>query len=219
MDPRDPITGMPMTTADLRKAEDALVTNVFSFDVKVWDPDAVPTGSTLATGDYVDIGKMWPGTPPSGAINTPGPIPSNGTPAGLPGFQPATPDGPIPGTWPPKRRPGLIGTAVPPTPNHRGFGEPFGYDATTSPPYAIPPGIVPDMPFGMLRADLSLCRTYDTWCTAYTKPTPRVNASSAPVVPVAPPYIVPVRGIQIKIRFADPETRLTREITIAQELQ
>jgi hypothetical protein len=75
------------------------------------------------------------------------------------------------------------------------------------------------MPFGMLRADLSLCRTYDTWCTAYTKPTPRVNASSAPVVPVAPPYIVPVRGIQIKIRFADPETRLTREITIAQELQ
>ena len=65
--------------------------------------------------------------------------------------------------------------------------------------------------WGILGATI-LARTYDTWCTAYTKPT------QARVIPVAPPYIVPLRGIQIKIRFVDPATRLTREITIVQEL-
>ena len=72
---------------------------------------------------------------------------------------------------------------------------------------------VPGMPLGLRRAPASLSRTYDTWCTAYTKPT------QMGVVPVAPPYIVALRGIQIKIRFVDPDTRLTREITIIQELQ
>jgi hypothetical protein len=86
-------------------------------------------------------------------------------------------------------------------------------------------------PNGMLRAPFNLCRTYDTWCTAYTKPTTQYFTDSnsngswdageptSPVTPVAPPYIVPLRGLQIKIRFVDPDTRTTREITITQELQ
>jgi type II secretory pathway pseudopilin PulG len=191
--------------ANGRPSEDAILTDVISFDVKVWDPDAVPTGSTLATGAFVDLGKMWPGA--SGSVTTPGPTPSNGTQAGFPGQLPVTANGPTPFVWPPDRRPAV------PNPDHRGFGEPFGYDGAGSPPYAIPPGVALDMPLGMLRAPMSLCRKYDTWCSAYTKPT------QVGVIPVAPPYVVPVRGIQIKIRFADPESRLTREITIVQELQ
>jgi hypothetical protein len=58
-----------------------------------------------------------------------------------------------------------------------------------------------------------LLHTYDTWCTAYSKP------AHVGMKPVGPPYIAPVRGIQIKIRFVDPETRHTRETTIVQELQ
>jgi len=188
-----------------RPAEEAVLTNVFSFDVKVWDPDAVPTGSTLATGAYVDLGKMWPGA--SGSVTTPGPTPSNGTPAGFPGQLPVNANGPVPAVWPPVRQAGVV------NPDHRGLAKPFGYDASASPPMAIPAGVASDMLLGMFRAPLSLCRTYDTWCTAYTKPTQQN------VIPVAPPYIVPLRGIQIKIRFADPESRLTREITIVQELQ
>jgi hypothetical protein len=70
----------------------------------------------------------------------------------------------------------------------------------------------------MQRAPFNLARTYDTWCTAYTKPT------QVGVIPVAPPYIVPLRGIEIQIRFVeyDDERRtslLTKEITIVQELQ
>jgi type II secretory pathway pseudopilin PulG len=194
-----------LNTTARRPAEDAILTNVYSFDVKVWDPDAIPSGSMLATGAYVDLGKMWPGA--SGSVNTPGPTPTNGTPAGFPGNTPAPANGPLPGTWPPARRPNVL------NPDHRGFAEPFGFDTSSSPPYAIPAGVAPDMPLGMFRSPISLCRTYDTWCSAYTKPI------QVGVVPVAPPYMVPLRGIQIKIRFADPETRLTREITIVQELQ
>ncbi len=212
-----PPAGNPRNNVNLnrtatRPAEEAILTNVFSFDVKVWDPDARPNGSVLATGAYVDLGKMWPGA--SGSVTTPGPTPSNGTPSLS---TPMPPNGPAPGIWPPARRLGVL------NPDHRGFGEPFGYDSL----FAIPYGVVLDMPLGMLRAPVSLCRTYDTWCSAYTKPTQvwqDLNSNGVPDygepgVPVAPPYIVPVRGIQIKIRFADPQTRLTREITFVQELQ
>jgi hypothetical protein len=78
--------------------------------------------------------------------------------------------------------------------------------------WAIPPGSSV-LPLGMLQAPAALARTYDTWCSAYTHPTQQG------VTPVAPPYIVPLRSIQIKIRYVDPETRLTRELTIVQELQ
>jgi hypothetical protein len=188
-----------------RPAEEALLTNVRSFDVKVFDSDSIPNGSTLPTGTFVDLGKFWPGAYPP--VTAPGPTPSGGSLSGLPGYSPGPPAGPAPGTWPPARPVGV------PVPSGRGFGAPFGYDSSSSPPYAIPPGVVPDLPSGMYRAPLNLAWTYDTWCTAYTKPT------QAGVVPVAPPYIVPLRGIQIKIRFVEPETRLTREITIIQELR
>jgi hypothetical protein len=273
-------------TTATRVAEDAIATNVVSFDVKAWDPDAIPNpnGTGAPTGAYVDLGKLWPGASPS--VVAPGPRPSNGTPAGLPGYLPNPPFGPLPGSWPPSRLPwpgpdrlfgtpddvlmvgwdGKPGVAVVDDdgdgvvddisemfwlgsddvrPDGRGFGEPFGYDSTISPAYAIPPGygldlqpgvagtdddgngatddaaeygwsgsddILGNPPLGMLRAPFRLARSYDTWCTAYTKPT------QFRVQPVAPPYIAPLRGIQIKIRFVDPATRLTREITIIQEL-
>jgi type II secretory pathway pseudopilin PulG len=256
LDAGEDVNGNGILDLPTRVAEDAILLNVLSFDVKVWDPDAQPTGLTLATGAYVDLGKMWPGA--SGSVNTPGTTPSNGTLVGLPGRFPVfpfDPQGPVAGTWPPARTAGLPGSPL--APDHRGFGEPFGFnwpDPTNfpgwpaSPPYAIPPAIGPDgqpgqagtdddgdgvtdnmselgwagtddvpyigyPPLGMLRAPFSMCRTYDTWCTSYTKP------AQMSIPPIAPPYIVPVRGIQIKIRFADPQTRLTREITIVQELQ
>jgi hypothetical protein len=140
-------------------------------------------------------------------------------------------------------------------PAGRGFAEPFGYNLGPGvPSYALyglgldtTPGRAgvdddangtvddafdigwpdSDDPTPMLRAPFALARTYDTWCTAYTRPRQlpqdfngngRFDTNEW-VRPVAPPYIVPLRGIQIKIRYADPESRLTREITIIQELQ
>ena len=258
-----------------RPAEDALLTNVLSFDVKVWDPDVIlyedmdrdgvldpgedlnGSGSlenlSLGAGAYVDLGKLADSNHPS--YTMPGPNPSSGSPAGLPAYlSPVLPvpfPYPQPGTWPPERAalppltedpqnlplPGVIGY-------RRGFAMPFGSllaDSTPNTPglaipffnQNLPPNIdpnirgTPGLPLGMARAPASLNRTYDTWCTAYTKPTrvwrdddgDGLPSFGDPGVPVAPPYIVPVRGIQIKIRFVDPDSQLTREITIVQELQ
>jgi type II secretory pathway pseudopilin PulG len=322
-DPRHPTTNVPLGYYPYRSAEDVVMVNVLSFDIKVWDPDAVPNpaGTGPATGAFVDLGKMWPGA--SGSVGTPGPMPTAGSPQGYPGLFPTpafVPPGPRPFEWPPgpplpwlgpDGRPGFAGVddngngvvddtgemgfagsddilAMGPDrkpgfagvdddgdgivdnitelfwpgsddirPGGRGFGMPFGWNATPpGPPYAIPPSFGPDgQPgragvdddgngtvddiselgwpgsdddIGMYRCPMSLARTYDTWCSAYTKPVQAgidgngsgtIDIPAERVVPVAPPYIVPLRAIQIKIRFVDPSSRLTREVTIVQELK
>jgi hypothetical protein len=200
--PADP---RPFGSAATRGAEDALLTNVLSFDVKAWDPDAKPDPSaalTIAnmTGAFVDIGKLADSALP--AWSAPGPPPSSGSPLGPPGSTLAG-SYPRPGTWPPER-PVLAPDSGPPPGYKRGFAAPW---------LGCPALVVPDLPGGMAPAPAALARTYDTWCTAYTRP------ADPTVTPVGPPYIVPLRGIQIKIRFVHPDTRVTREITIVQELQ
>jgi len=230
-----------LNSTALRPAEDAVLTNVLSVDMKVWDPDAISTppfsyGGGPPTGAYVDLGKMClnPSNSPTATPSylAPGAYPSSGTSYGLPGADPNASSGyggfastyPKPSLWPPDRPllAWLREAEVPGVPAfpgvggyRRGFAMPFGMlkvDGNyNSFGYAVPTN-APGLTLGMLQAPQSLWRTYDTWCSAYTKPT------QVGVVSVAPPYIIPVRGIQIKIRFADPETRLTREITIVQEL-
>jgi hypothetical protein len=251
-----------------RPAEDVLMTNVLSFDIKAWDPDAIPDPARRptapqpvpplnpadTTGAFVDLGK---GADPAAADPSYlaiGPNPSSGTPFGPPGLSFSTATSTLPffglgqypaaGTWPPQRpvsaplaEPSYPATAspsgyfVPPglVGFRRGFAYPFGTllpDGTlNTSDFAIGPA--PGLPFGMLRAPAALSRTYDTWCVAYTKPEQTwqdtIGSNGAPErgepgMPMAPPYIVPLRGIQIKIRFVDPDTRLTREVTIVQEL-
>jgi hypothetical protein len=283
-------------------AEDAILTNVISFDIKVWDSDAIPNptrrpragilpplSSADATGSFVDLGKSSNAFAADPSYLVTGPYPSSGTPAGPPSvtFSAATAPTcypfagagspsttPRPGIWPPQR-PLLLLVGPPPawteqapfaepllpatlSGNYhvppgmagyrRGFGMPYGAmlpDGTQNntpwavtplamagpPPTYLPPAgfppAAPGLPLGLLRAPTALARTYDTWCSVYTKPTQLwqdttgdgIPTIGEPGIPVAPPYIVPLRGIQIKIRFVDPDTRLTRELTIIQELQ
>jgi hypothetical protein len=218
---------------------------------------AVSYSGLPPTGAFVDLGKFSNPVVTDASYETPGPYPSSGTPYGFPGMDPAVAatifgpsfalSYPRATVWPPERPlPPLFNwfaepVAAFPVPGmggyRRGFAMPFGAilpngllnNATNNPglsAWVIPPGSSA-LPLGMLRAPAALNRTYDTWCSAYTRPTQQFNDLNGngvqdgepSVVPVAPPYIVPLRAIQIKIRFVDPDTRLTREITIVQELQ
>lgn len=246
-----------------RPAEDAVMTDVLSFDVKVLDLDATAVPAAVysgvpPTGAFVDLGKFTNPLATDASYAIPGPYPSSGTPYGFLGIDPTVASAlfglppaffayPRAGVWPPERplppfnwfpepvaafpAPGMGGY-------RRGFAMPFGAilpngllnNATNNPSFSawvIPPGSSV-LPQGMLRAPAALNRTYDTWCSAYTRPTQQFNdlnsngvqnGGEPSVLPVAPPYIVPLRAIQIKIRFVDPDTQLTRELTIVQELQ
>ncbi len=196
-----PVGGVPADPTlfnSARPREDALMTNVLSFDVKVWDPDAQPVPGAAASGAFVDLGKNFPAG--SASASVPGPIPSAGSP-GVPMVYP----------WPPRR-------GIP-----RGFGAPWPGDPGPDGMFGTADDAVLAAWKGPNNVDEGgggddglwrrLLHTYDTWCTAYSKP------AHVGMKPVGPPYIAPVRGIQIKIRFVDPETRHTRETTIVQELQ
>ncbi len=55
-------------------------------------------------------------------------------------------------------------------------------------------------------------RTYDTWSTTYLSAPADPETTSYP-----PPYPVPLRGIQVKIRIFEPDSRLIREVTVIQD--
>ncbi len=223
-----PNVPVPLAT---RVAEDVLLTGVRSFDIKVWDPDG--GGATLGSigaGAFVDLGygleDIFAGTSGNGPFGTfgppPGPYPSTGSIGGKGNFDDFLALSPLnanlialnnylnPGkpmvdlndiSWPPER-----GRTT------RGFGTPWG-GFISYPPHSL----------GMSSAPSVLWRTYDTWCSAYSKPDLGVPPTSSPNANItrgatAPPYVVPLRGIQIKIRFTEPESGQTREITLVQEL-
>ena len=234
-------TAPPNLTANLprpRAGEDALLTGVVSFDVKVWDPAggaytrAEVYAGQMGPGAFVDIGYAaedylgrTTGQGPYGANGPPpGPLPGLGLLGGanwndsmiglrpwpLPGF-PSPTFSPGPNRfWPPRRDLGA----------YPGFGNPWlGFPG-------LPPASDitanerqrPTYVETMLPPPRCLWRTFDTWCTAYTIP-PRLAADHVPAAGVAPPYPLPIRAIQIKIRFVEERTGLTRELTIVEELR
>jgi hypothetical protein len=172
--------------------DDLILTNVRSFDVKAYDPDA-PLYSTAANGlfssGYQDLGY--------GAASYVSGLPANnnGTPVlPLPPFQ---------------------ASGSPQGFGHEGRVPPLPTDFRFHP--RRPALNVGDPGLGVIR----LTRTFDTWSTAYTG-APDADIllngyfpTSPPIYPsFPPPYPSPLRGIQIQIRVVDPRNEKSKVLTI-----
>jgi hypothetical protein len=224
IDPAGIYTGNHQTYANVaRVSEDAILTNVIGFDVKVWDPGApiVQNGNnntvlvpgdpgyiqTLETNDnnkispigygaYVDLNYLYPYRKDAGATAA--------------NFKPNTF---LPSAF---SGPGNMSSGL------------QGSDPGTD---------------GGSNQCVPACSVYDTWCTRfdnYYYGNPNVAPTSSPNVPLGdtshdgfdnnnvgvvdnagekltwPPYSAPLRGIQVKIRVYEPDSRQVREVTVTQ---
>ncbi len=60
--------------------------------------------------------------------------------------------------------------------------------------------------------DAGLMRVYDTWSTSYL-----INPNDSEPSSISPPYPSALRGIQVKIRVFEPDSRHIREVTVIQD--
>jgi len=172
-----------------RVAEDVILTNVIGFDIQVWDPGApVISNATLAIG---------PGDEGFDAVTQPSPVASYGAYVDLgywPGYSPAQ-------------------GAPQPQFHHNGAAK-SGLASTGE-------------------------RVYDTWSTHYEHDgidqhgdgevdlaTDGFDNNNNGIVDdvgnlgeheTTPPYPAPLRGIRVKIRAFDPDSRQIREVTVVQD--
>ena len=118
----------------------------------------------------------------------------------------------------------------------------LGYDNVNYDPNYAPTGGVPaklfyhtGVPQSGLQSINQVARTYDTWSTHYETEGRQAGDTAAgqstnglddnnnglvdePLELIAPPpYPAPLRGIQVKIRTFDPDSRQIREVTVIQE--
>ena len=114
----------------------------------------------------------------------------------------------------------------------------LGYAGSAYVPYDNPPATQPRYYFNHLgdpRSGLAAtggagtptsARVYDTWSEFYNQAlytpvdgfdggTGAVDGPNEPRLP--PPYPAPLRGIQIKIRTFEPDSRQVREMTVVQD--
>jgi hypothetical protein len=204
-------TNANYTPARLLWDDDLILTNVRSFDVKAYDPDAALYNAiNFYNAGYYDLG-YGVGTPAIGAsANPPSGLQTNslllsGTPTSL---------------WDDNNNPRGFG--------HQGRMPPFVSDNRLNPlrPFNLngTPNNVGDNGSNVVR----LARVFDTWSTAYTSaPDVDVNGNGAPInllsgnanfLPIYPSYPAPypaaLRGIQIQIRVSDPRGERTKVLTI-----
>ena len=221
----DPITGTLQSYGDrTRVAEDVILTNVLSFDVKVWDPGApvleATDGSALLPGDPGYIQRLIDLN--SGGVN----VLSYGAYVDL-NYMCRLGTGGI-NTYLSNLGPLL------PRPLFHWAGDARSRLRGTEPNVNIP------LPDELLPA------VYDTWSFHYERDgfdqdqdglfdegtngfdddgTGGVDdagdLNAVPPVPgeleAPPPYPYPLRGIQVKIRTFDPDSRQIREVTVEQE--
>lgn len=189
--------------------DDLIATNVRSFDVKAFDPDAsLYVNSTTLNANaqgYYDLGY--------------------GSDSRLPGYDfnlaTSTPGRYFPGGdfTRPLRGLGHEGRMPPLTADNRADAN-FPVRNTSG---GFQYNNVGDNSQTILR----LRRTYDTWSTTYTAApsegldpfygpnNPTSNGNNRPIMPSFPaPYPVPLRGIQIQIRTEDPQHTKTKVLTI-----
>jgi prepilin-type N-terminal cleavage/methylation domain-containing protein len=178
--------------------DDLVCTNVRSFDIKAYDPDAslYTNGGTnfLPSAGYYDLGFALQG---NAAL-------LNQTPTTL---------------WDNNGQPQGFG--------HAGRIPPLTTDNRLNPSHpSVQGGInnnnVGDNNNGVIR----LTRVWDTWSTDYTN-APDVDIflngypGTNPGLPIYPsypaPYTSPLRGIQIQIRIADPRNEHVKTLTIRQD--
>jgi len=207
--PMDPITGVltqfqvaPDTNSDgqpdvrLRVGEDVVLTNVIGFDVKVWDPQA----PVVSDGNVV----LQPGDPgyPAALQDALGPNPT---------FQVMAYGAYV--------DLGYGGSAVLAAAGDRRSGLADLYPDNTT------PRVFPT-------------RVYDTWSLYYEHDgTDQWNdglvdlgtdgfdnnndgvVDDSAEMEAPPPYPVPLRGIQVRIRVFEPDTKQIREVTVVQDFR
>ncbi len=192
-----------------RVSEDVILTNVIGFNVKAWDPGAPIITNSSQTA------VLLPGDP--------------GYVAAMSG---ASPNVVGVGAYVDLNYLSQCPAAVR---NAYATSSPFSGPGNPSCPLQGTPG-------GSTTP--SLCSVYDTWCTRfenYCYGSPLVNPVSAttsnPVIDksyngfdndsdgvvndatekvIFPPYATPLRGIQVKIRVYEPDSRQVREVTVTQ---
>jgi prepilin-type N-terminal cleavage/methylation domain-containing protein len=200
----DPYAGLVQGFPTTRIADDVILTNVIGFDVKAWEP---------ALGQYVDLGYEMRPIDPS-------------NPTKLQEIKHCPPE------LTPQDNPYVPGEMF----YHRGYcpldAPQKGYLAYILGCYQSTTGIIYYTP-----------RVYDTWSTHYESvglsglntsvypPGRGVNGFDDPgrsgvangIIDdedekiTSPPYPVPLRGIQVKIRIFEPDSRQIREVTIVQD--
>ena len=199
--------------------DDLILTNVRSFDVKAYDPDAplynnVSSGTTYTNGPfsagYQDLGYGASGY--NAFSYRGGWLSNNGTPV-TPPFQPFQPQQGLSIPGPPMGF-GHAGR-IPPIPNDFRIHprRPTYVDSNGNTQFYN----VGDSSVGVIR----LTHTFDTWSTAYTNaPDSDIllngySAGSPSIYPsFPPPYPSPLRGIQIQIRVVDPRNERSKVLTI-----
>jgi type II secretory pathway component PulJ len=181
-----------------RVADDVILNNVIGFDVKVWDPHVVVRETNVGNGAYVDV---FPGDNGYAlAYSRVGTVVNSRAYALVaPG---AYVDLGFAGGFP-----GVAYSAG----NANSFGH-LGHNRSS------------------LAAAVNGWRVYDTYSTSHFS----ANASNGldddnngvvdddnekwPVgQDLAPPYPIPLRGIQVKIRVFEPDSRQVREVTVVQD--
>jgi type II secretory pathway component PulJ len=199
-------TTPPVTYQGSTVADDVILTNVIGFDVKVWDP-GFPILQDTTTGQITSGQILKPGDE---NFILPGTTGTKGYSSTLPyviigfggyvdlGYYPLY----NPAGWDAVHNPNNIPV---PQPNFSGYGRPPLTGSGTWP------------------------RVYDTWCNTYDvfatgAPTRNgfddgnvgiVDNDSEPAY--FAPYPAPMRGIQVKIRIFEPDSRQVREVTIEQD--
>jgi hypothetical protein len=193
-DPLRPKTDDPLYT---RIADDIVLTNVIAFDVKAWDSGAPVYSKEVRIENTTQVVVVKPGDPGYESVDN---------------------------TWT------LVGYGA--------FVD-LGYERVAYPP----PVSVPAKQFNhlgdpksQLAGSLQRGKTYDTWSFHYENEGLDAgnragaglstdgfvdNASGIPDAPLEqiapPPYPTPLRGIQVKIRTFEPDSRAIREVTIEQD--
>ena len=202
---------VPVTPLNHLWEDDLILTNVRSFDVKAYDPDASLYTVTNANG-YV-AGPFSAGYQDLGYGST---SPNYAYLAGLLGtgaFVPATNANAFQTTGSP------VGFGhegrIPPIPADLRINpsRPTYIDANGN----LQTNYVGDNHAGVIR----LTHTFDTWSTAYTNAPATdilLNGYSATALPIypsfPPPYPSALRGIQIQIRVVDPRNERSKVLTI-----
>ena len=202
---------VPVTPLNHLWEDDLILTNVRSFDVKAYDPDAALYNVTNANGylagpfsaGYQDLGygSTYPNYAYLGGLS------------GTGAFVPATNANAFQTTGSP------VGFG------HEGRIPPLQADLRINPSRPtyidangnLQTNYVGDNHAGVIR----LTHTFDTWSTAYTNAPGTdilLNGYSATALPIypsfPPPYPSALRGIQIQIRVVDPRNERSKVLTI-----
>jgi prepilin-type N-terminal cleavage/methylation domain-containing protein len=178
-----------------RVSEDVIMTNVIGFDVKAWDPTAPIITNSAQTA------VLLPGDPGYIALLSSGSC-------------------------------GVVGTGAYVDLNYL-----YAYRKGGGNTYSSTFSGSGDPHSGLQGTDVSpgpttpACSVYDTWCTRFENyngfvdkshdgfddGSPNIGVVDAGNKKVAwPPYPTPLRGIQVKIRVYEPDSRQVREVTVAQ---